>query len=121
MDASRELIERYLRCYNDKDVDAMVGLFAEDAVFESVFNAAGVIRTTGREGLRALARMSAEHFEQRRQTPTTWVADGADAALEIDYWCRPVHSRVGLLHLPPEAVRRVSPSSDHPIPGRSLS
>ncbi len=34
--ANRELIERYLRCYNDKDVDGMVGLFTEDAVFESV-------------------------------------------------------------------------------------
>lgn len=86
--ANRELIERYLRCYNDKDVDGMVGLFTEDAVFESVSNTTGVIRTAGREELGRLARMSVEWFEQRRQTPTAWVIDEGHVAVEIDYWCR---------------------------------
>ena len=86
--ANRELVERYLCCYNDKNVDAMVALFTEDAVFESVSNTSGVIRTTGREELHQLARASAEWFEQRRQTPTAWVIDDAHVALEIDYWCR---------------------------------
>lgn len=85
---SRELIERYLRCYNDKDVDAMLELFTEDAAFESVSNTTGVIRTAGREELHQLAKTSAEWFEQRRQTPTAWVIDDAHVALEIDYWCR---------------------------------
>jgi steroid delta-isomerase-like uncharacterized protein len=84
----RELIERYLRCYNDKNVEAMVELFAEDAVFESVSNTTGVIRAAGREELRQLAKMSAEWFEQRRQTATAWVIDADHVALEIDYWCR---------------------------------
>jgi ketosteroid isomerase-like protein len=86
--ANRELIERYLRCYNDKDVDAMVALFTEDAVFESVSNTTGVIRTTSREELHQLAATSAEWFESRRQTATGWVIDDTHAALEIDYWCR---------------------------------
>ena len=84
----RQLIERYLRCYNDKDVDAMVDLFTDDAVFESVSNTTGVIRTNGKEDLRRLAKMSVEWFEQRRQTATAWVIDEAHIALEIDYWCR---------------------------------
>lgn len=87
-DGNRELIERYLRLYNDKEVDAMVDLFAEDTIFESVSNTSGVTRTVGREELRQLARMSAEWFEQRRQTATAWVIDDAHIALEIDYWCR---------------------------------
>ena len=86
--SNRELVEQYLRCYNDKDVDATLGLFAEDAVFESVSNTTGVIRTTGREELGQLARASAEWFEQRRQRPVAWVVDGKRVALEIDYWCR---------------------------------
>jgi len=85
---NRGLVERYLHCYNDKDVEAMVGLFAEDPVFESVSNTTGVVRTAGKEELRQLAMMSAEWFEQRRQTATAWVIDGDHVALEIDYWCR---------------------------------
>jgi steroid delta-isomerase-like uncharacterized protein len=86
--ANRELIERYLRCYKDKDIDTMLALFAEDVVFESVSNTAGVTRTSGKGELEQLARMSAEWFEQRRQTPVAWVVDGSHVALEIDYWCR---------------------------------
>ena len=85
---NRELIERYLQYYNDKDVDAMVSLFTEDAVFESVSNTTGVIRTTSREELHQLAATSAEWFESRRQTATGWVMDDTRVALEIDYWCR---------------------------------
>ena len=85
---SRALIERYLDRYNARDVEAMLDLFAEDAVFESVSNTTGVIRTTGKEELRRLALMSREYFAQRRQTPASWVMDGAHVAVEIDYWCR---------------------------------
>ncbi len=86
--ANRELIERYLECYNAKDIEAMVALFAEDAVLESVSNTTGVIRTTGTEELRQLALTSVEYFAQRRQTPMAWVVDDAHVAVEIDYWCR---------------------------------
>ncbi len=85
---NRALIERYIRCYNDKDVEAMLELFAEDAVFESVSNTTGVVRTNGKEELRRLALMSAEYFERRCQTPVTWVLDETHVAVEIDYWCR---------------------------------
>ncbi len=86
--ANQTLIELYLRYYNDKNVDAMVELFSADAVFESVSNATGIIRTTGREELRRLARQSAEYFGSRRQTPVQWVVDGEHVAVEIEYWCR---------------------------------
>jgi steroid delta-isomerase-like uncharacterized protein len=85
---NRELVERYLCCYNAKDVEAMLELFAEDATFESVSNTTGVIRTADKEELRRLALMSVEYFEQRRQTPVAWVIDEAHVAVEIDYWCR---------------------------------
>jgi ketosteroid isomerase-like protein len=47
--SNRELVERYLRCYNEKNVDAMVELFAEDAAFESVSNTNGGVKTAGQE------------------------------------------------------------------------
>ena len=85
---NRELVERYLGCCNAKDVEAMLELFAEDAIFESVSNTTGVVRTTDKEELRRLASMSVEYFEQRRQTPVAWVVDDAHVAVEIDYWCK---------------------------------
>ncbi len=85
---NRELVERYLRCYNDKDVEGMLKSFAEDAVFESVSNTTGVIRTTSQEDLRRLALQSVDYFEQRRQTPATWVIGDTCVAVEIDYWCK---------------------------------
>ncbi len=86
--SNRELVERYLGCYNGKDVEAMLAFFAEDAVFESVSNTTGVIRTAGKEQLRQLAHTSVDYFEQRRQTPVAWVIDETHVAVEIDYWCR---------------------------------
>ncbi len=86
--SNRELVERYLGYYNAKEVEAMLGLFAEDAAFESVSNTTGVIRTTGKEELRRLALMSVDYFEQRRQIPVAWVIDGPYVAVEIDYRCR---------------------------------
>ncbi len=85
---NRELVRRYLDCYNDKKVDEMLELFVEEAVFESVSNTAGVTRTAGKEELRRLALMSVKYFEQRRQTPVAWVIDETHVAVEIDYWCR---------------------------------
>ncbi len=29
-----------------------------------------------------------DYFEQRRQTPATWVIGDTYVAVEIDYWCR---------------------------------
>jgi steroid delta-isomerase-like uncharacterized protein len=85
---NRELVERYLLCYNEKDVEAMLGLFTEDAVFESVSNTTDVVRTAGKGELRRLALMSVEYFAQRHQTPVAWVIDENHVAVEIEYWCR---------------------------------
>lgn len=84
---NRELVERYLSCYNGKDVEGMLELFTEDAVFESVSNTTGVVRTTSKEQLRRLALRSVDYFEQRRQTPVAWVVSADQVAVEIDYWC----------------------------------
>ncbi len=88
IEANRGLVERYLGYYNARDVEAMLTLFTEEAVFESVSSATGVMRTEGKEELRRLALMSVEYFEQRRQTPVVWVIDDSHVAVEIDYWCR---------------------------------
>jgi ketosteroid isomerase-like protein len=84
----RDLIERYIRAYNGKDIDAMMALFDDLVRFESVSNGTGVVRTDSREELRALALQSAGLFTERRQTATGWVENGDDVAVEIDFQCR---------------------------------
>ena len=84
----RRLVEDYIRHYNAKDVESMLELFTEDAVFESVSSASGYLRTDGKDKLRKLALKTVELFEERRQTPTTVILGDNIAALEIEYWCR---------------------------------
>ena len=84
----RALIEKFIGFYNSKEVEAMIELFTEDAVFESISNTDGVTRAGNRVELRQLAMMGAEFFEARRQTPINWVLGADSGAVEIDYWCR---------------------------------
>jgi steroid delta-isomerase-like uncharacterized protein len=86
--SNRQLVEQYLKHYNDMNVEAMLELFAEDVVFESIAGSEGVTRTTGRDELGELAMASESYFEKRRQTPVLWIVDDAHVAVEIEYWCR---------------------------------
>jgi len=85
---NREIVERYLKDYNDKDIEAMLAHFADDAKFESVSNTSGVVRTSDKKGLRDLASQSAEFFEARRLTALGWVVEGDRIAIEVEFWCR---------------------------------
>ena len=83
-----KIVQEYINHYNSKSVDAMLDLFTEGAIFESVSGTSGIIRTQGKEELRRLAFMSVEFFEERRQTPVSWVVDGPHVAIEIEYWSK---------------------------------
>jgi ketosteroid isomerase-like protein len=85
---NRRLVETYLEHYNGMNIDPMLSLFTEDAEFQSVSNTDGIMKTTGRAQLSELARGSLQFFEQRRQTPISWVVSDDHVAVEIDYWCR---------------------------------
>ena len=85
-EANRTLIEKYIACYNAKDVAAMMELFTEDVIFESVSNTDGVTAALNKQELQHLAVLGADFFQERRQTPTRWVIGEDSAAVEIDYW-----------------------------------
>ncbi len=85
---NKALVEKYIRHYNDKDIDAMLELFTGDAHFEAVSNTMGITKTINKEQFRELATISADYFEQRRQTPASWVVGDNHVAVEIEYWCR---------------------------------
>ncbi|MEW6719434.1 MAG: nuclear transport factor 2 family protein [Thermodesulfobacteriota bacterium] len=85
---NRDIVERYISAYNRRDTDAMLELFAEDALFESVSNTGGIARTENREQLRELALQTVDWFAERRQSVTGWVDGGDEVAVEISFWCR---------------------------------
>jgi len=85
---NKKIVENYLSDYNRKDIDAMLGHFADDAKFESVSNTSGVIRTDNKKELSELAAMSVGYFSERRQTVMMWVINDDKVAIEIDYWCK---------------------------------
>jgi ketosteroid isomerase-like protein len=85
---NRFLLTDYIRRYNEKNIDGMLGLFTDDVVFESISSATGYISVKGKENLRRLAEKSAEIFSERRQTLTTMVLDENNIAVEVDYWAR---------------------------------
>jgi ketosteroid isomerase-like protein len=66
----------------------MLALFTDDAEFESVSNTDGIIKTSNKAQLKELALASLEFFEQRRQTPISWVISNNQVAVQIDYWCK---------------------------------
>jgi ketosteroid isomerase-like protein len=84
---NESIVEDYIRRYNLKDIDGMVALFSQDAVYESISSASAIISIQGKETLRRFASSSAEIFKVRRQTPVTRVFDGDNAAMEVKYWC----------------------------------
>jgi steroid delta-isomerase-like uncharacterized protein len=85
---NRFLLTDYIRRYNEKNIDAMLELFTEDVVFESISSATGYINVQGKENLRRLAEKSAEIFAERRQDLTTMVLDESNIAVEVEYWAR---------------------------------
>ena len=84
---NREIVEKYLGDYNRKDIAAMLLNFADEAIFESVSNTAGSIRTNNKKELADLATRSVEYFSERKQSVRRWIISGDQVAIEVDYWC----------------------------------
>lgn len=70
------------------DIESMLTLFTDDAEFESVSNTEGIVKTSNKNQLKELAAASLEFFEQRRQSPLSWVISDNKVAVEIAYWCK---------------------------------
>lgn len=85
---NRTVVEKYIELYNSKQVEPMLVLFSENAVFESVSNSMGTTRTNSKEELHTLALSSLDFFAERKLTAINWIIDGDNIAIEITYWCR---------------------------------
>ncbi len=81
----RDLFLEYVKAYNSKDIDRMLGLFADDCLFENISGGKITVRTKGTSQLEALARQSAAAFAWREQKILSLTQEQGRIVAEIDY------------------------------------
>ncbi|HEU0297416.1 MAG TPA: nuclear transport factor 2 family protein [Anaerolineales bacterium] len=79
------LVQRYVRAYNDFNIDGMMALMHPECRFQNVSGGEVNASTTGVQQLRELAEKSKDLFSARRQTITAYQHDGESLSVEIDY------------------------------------
>mgnify|MGYP003726123309 CR=1 FL=1 len=80
-----DVINRYLACYNARDIDGMLDCVTEDVVFENISNTGQSMRLDGRDMMRQVAELSGNAFSYRRQRLVNIVSGGSKAAAEIEF------------------------------------
>lgn len=81
----KKIIERYIKSYNEFDVEGMVEGLAENIVFENIANESVTLRTEGIEEFVKQAKMSTKYFKSRQQTVETWRFNDSNVIVEIAY------------------------------------
>jgi len=85
MDVSEQIIQRYISCYNSKDIDGMLECVTEDVIFENISNTGQTMRLEGRNAMEEVARLSGNAFSYRRQKVLNFISDGNRASAEVSF------------------------------------
>ncbi len=80
-----DIINRYIKSYNDRDIDGMLDCVTEDVVFENISNTGQSMRLEGRELMGQVATLSGNAFSYRRQKLVNLVLGTGKAAAEIEF------------------------------------
>lgn len=81
----RKIIERYIKSYNEFDVEGMVEGLAENVVFENIATGSVTLRTEGIDEFVQQAKIATKYFKNRQQTMETWQFNNSKVIVEIDY------------------------------------
>ncbi|WP_299104128.1 nuclear transport factor 2 family protein [uncultured Tenacibaculum sp.] len=81
----KKIIGRYIKSYNEFDVEGMVEGLAENIVFENIANESVTLRTEGIEEFVQQAKMATKYFKSRQQTVETWRFNDSNVIVEIAY------------------------------------
>ncbi len=80
-----QIISRYVKAYNAKDVATMMADMAPDIVFENYLNGLCNMRLEGLEAFRQQAEQALAVFTERRQTITGFNHSGDQTEIAISY------------------------------------
>lgn len=79
------LVERYVDCYNNVDIDGMLDCVTDDVRFENISNAGHSMQLQGKDAIAQVAAASAQAFTYRRQRLISLLCSGDRAAAEVRF------------------------------------
>ncbi len=81
----RDIIENYIKSYNDFDIVGMTKNLSKDVIFENVSNGNVALRTEGITEFKKQAESAKHYFTKRKQTIEFWEFDNSKVSVEIVY------------------------------------
>ncbi|MCT4604285.1 MAG: nuclear transport factor 2 family protein [Marinifilum sp.] len=85
MNQQKDLIENYLKAYNQFDIEGMIANLHEDIVFENFSEGIQNLRTEGIGEFKKQAEEAAKHFSKRHQSIRQWDIQIDKIVVEIKY------------------------------------
>ena len=79
------IISRYIKCYNERDIEGLLACVTEDVIFESISNSGQNMRLEGRDAMEEVARLSTNAFSYRRQKIINFVDGGDKVSAEVQF------------------------------------
>jgi hypothetical protein len=81
----KEIVEHYVRSYNDFDIAGMTKNLAEHVVFENMSNGTVDLRTEGLAAFKEQAGAAKSYFTHRQQTIESWDISDSMISIAISY------------------------------------
>lgn len=81
----QQIIEDYIKAYNNFEIDRMLSSMHDDVVFENISNGDVTIRTNGLAELKQQAEQAKQFFRERKETITDITFLNDKVEIEIDY------------------------------------
>lgn len=85
MSTLKQVIDRYIGCYNARDIEGMLACVTEDVIFENISNTGQSMKFEGRNAMAEIAHLSGNAFSYRRQKILNMIDDGIKASAEVAF------------------------------------
>ena len=81
----KEIIENYIKSYNNFDINGMTKDLSKDVVFENISNGKVDLKTEGLVAFKEQAEAAKQYFKKRKQTIQSWEISDSMIVIGISY------------------------------------
>jgi SnoaL-like polyketide cyclase. len=81
----KQIIENYVKSYNNFDVDGMIHDLADDMIFENFSNGNSELRIEGKEAFKHQAERAKQYFKNRNQKIESWEFKEEKVIIEVAF------------------------------------
>ena len=81
----KEIIENYIKSYNNFDINGMTKDLSKDVVFENISNGKVDLKTEGLVAFKEQAEAAKQYFKKRKQTIESWEISDSMIVIGISY------------------------------------